>query len=372
MGKASGDGILKKIELAIRRGFISLLSLRSNKTQTTTLPSLGDSPTILFLRQDRLGDAIVTTPLLVALRNKYPSGKFIILLGENNRAIAPLLPIDSQIVIYKKKPIEDLEMLWKLRRQKIDVLIDLMDNPSATSSILTAAIGAKYSIGIAKDNASSYSILVPLIDRGKYHIIRRIAELLRPFGIDPDTLSLKPILQPYGITKIKGMLGLNISAGQPNRRATDATNARIALDAINNNIANQVVIFYHPTDTQRAKQIQLLANNANIVLAEATTSFEEFAWQIASCELLVTPDTSTLHLASAYGIPVVGLFPPSPPTLHYWTPMGVDYEMVIHGPTFETLDAKEVSDALLRLSKRLKANDSEPLTIEEQSVTNVA
>ncbi|HET9137648.1 MAG TPA: hypothetical protein VFO76_13535, partial [Candidatus Kapabacteria bacterium] len=71
MEKTNGDGILKKIELAIRRAFIFLLSLRSSKANLTTLPDLGDTPTILFLRQDRLGDAIITTPLLIALRNKY-------------------------------------------------------------------------------------------------------------------------------------------------------------------------------------------------------------------------------------------------------------------------------------------------------------
>jgi ADP-heptose:LPS heptosyltransferase len=372
MGKANADGILKQIELAIRRAFIFLLSLRSSKASLTSCPDLGESPTILFLRQDRLGDAIITTPLLVALRNKYPTSKFIMLLGENNRDIAPLLPIQTEIIIYKKKPIEALEMLWKLRRRKIDVLIDLMDNPSATSSILTAAIGATCSIGIAKDNASSYSILVPLIDRRKYHIIRRIAELLRPFGIDPESISLKPILLPYGIKKIKGKLGLNISAGQPNRRATNDTNAAIALGAINSGIASNVVLYYHPSDSERAKQIIAIAGDSRIRLADAIPSFEAFAREIATCELLITPDTSTLHLASAYGIPVVGLFPPSPPTLHYWTPMGVEYEMVIHGPTFETLEAEDVLEALLRLSKRLKANDSKPPIIEEQSITHVA
>ena len=138
---------LKKVEIAIRRSFIASLQLRTRFSKESQSPSLTlqlpDNPTILFLRQDRLGDAIISTPVLCELYKKYPKAHFIILLGENNQGIADLLPIPCEVFIYKKKPLEDLSMLQKLRKRRVDVLIDLIDNPSSTSSILTAAISAR-------------------------------------------------------------------------------------------------------------------------------------------------------------------------------------------------------------------------------------
>jgi len=61
-------------------------------------------------------------------------------------------------------------MLRNLRKRKIDILIDLIDNTSSTSSILISAITPKFSIGIEKDNSASYDATVPLVDRSKNHM----------------------------------------------------------------------------------------------------------------------------------------------------------------------------------------------------------
>ena len=344
---------LKHSEIAIRKAFIRLLMLRSQQ-QSPELPlSVGDSPTILLLRQDRLGDAIITTPLLLALKAKYPNAHFIMLLGENNKDIAPLMPFEMEFVIYRKHILEDIEMLRKLRHRKIDVLIDLMDNPSATSSMLTAMIAAKYSVGIQKENASMYNVLVPLLDRAKYHVTRRITELASAFGIDPETINLKPTLKSQNVEQIRGRVGLNISAGAESRCATIETNARIASGIIAEQLANEVIIFSLPKERKKAEAIITLANDNRVMLAPETATFNDFAKQIAQCEILITPDTSALHIASAYGIPVVGLYAPFPSWLHYWTPIGVEYEMIIQEPNLSFLDAEQVIAALKTLRHKI-------------------
>ena len=78
--------VVKRGELAIRRAFITFLSRRSLKSSPTLPLQLPDSPTILILRQDRFGDAIITTPLLVALKERYPTARIMVLLGKKIRA----------------------------------------------------------------------------------------------------------------------------------------------------------------------------------------------------------------------------------------------------------------------------------------------
>jgi ADP-heptose:LPS heptosyltransferase len=347
----------KRIELAIRRAFISSLEFRSrfqNKGNFSLPLQLPENPTILFLRQDRLGDAIVSTPVFTELYKKYPKATFIVLLGANNQGIADLLPIPCEVVIYKKKPFADMAMLFKLRRRKIDVLIDLMDNPSSTSSILTAAISARYSVGIEKANSSSYNVTVPLIDRAKFHIARRLAELVRPFGIDPDNISLTPQLNMKSVDKKEGRMGLVISAGAANRYISAEINAEIAKQAVANSYASEVMIFFHPNDRKLAEEIISKTNDSRIILSPPTNSFTEYARKLNSCEFVISPDTSALHLCSAFGIPVVGLYAPFPPELHYWTPIGVPYEMIVQYPNLESLETSNVIEHIGKLLEAIK------------------
>ena len=330
-----------------------------------TLPlQLSANPTILFLRQDRLGDAIISTPVFIELHKKYPSAHFIMLLGANNCGIADLLPIECEVVVYRKKPFADINMLRKLRKRKIDVLIDLIDNPSSTSSILTAAISANYSIGIEKENSSSYNITVPLVDRAKFHIARRIAELLKPFGIDPEGISLRPTLKNIHVNKIDGRLGLVISAGALNRQVSVKTNAEIATNIISGGFASEVIILFHPKDRKLADEIISRTDDSRITLAPSTHNFSEYAAQLRSCEFVISPDTSALHLCSAYGIPVLGLYAPFPPELHYWTPIGVPYEMIISKPSLESLEASNVIDHFQKLLDKVKSQTPETIFTE--------
>lgn len=320
--------ILKRGELAVRRAFISLLSKRSTQATTIRPLPLPQNPKILLLRQDRLGDAIITTPLLVALQGKYPNAQMMMLLGENNKGIAPLLPIKCETFIYKKKLFSDIGLLRSLRKMNIDVLIDLQDNASATSSILTAAIGATYSVGIKKENASSYNVLVDCLDQSKHHIARRIAELVTPFGINVDAISLRPELKDIEFTKVEGRVGMVFSAGAVDRYIPISKNVEIAKAIIETCLTNEILFFSHPKDEIYVKEIVSTANDSRIKSAPITNSFIEYASLLRSCSIVITPDTSAVHLCSAYRIPVLMIARTFPPTLHYWTPIGVEYRMI--------------------------------------------
>lgn len=320
--------LLKRGELVLRRTFISLLSKRSIQTTDIRPLPLPHNPKILLLRQDRLGDVIVSTPLLVALREKYPNADIMMLLGENNKGIVPLLPVRCETFIYQKKLFSDIALLRSLRKKNIDVLIDLQDNASATSSILTAVIGATYSIGIEKENASSYNVLVSQLDRSKYHIARRIAELLTPFGIDTNTLSLRPILKDIPFIHVERRVGIVFSAGALDRYIPISKSAEIAKAIIETGLADEILIFSHPKDEVYVKEIVTIVNDARITPSPMTNSFKDYACLLRSCSIVISPDTSAVHICSAYGIPVLMIARTFPPTLHYWTPIGVEYRMI--------------------------------------------
>ncbi|HET6510861.1 MAG TPA: glycosyltransferase family 9 protein [Candidatus Kapabacteria bacterium] len=348
--------VLKIFELAFRR--LTLLSLKiAGGNRAAQLSSaaltLSPDPKILFLRQDRIGDAIITTPLLVAVRTKYPNAKITFLLSKNNRAIIPLLPIDCDTVIYQKSWLKDRAMLRLLRKQKFDVAIDMTDNASVTSSILMASIKPRFAIGIEKENAVVYDVLVPRIDREKNHISARIAELLRPLGIDPNTVNAKPQLRIKQLQKVAGRLGINISAGTESRWAPETVYAEIAKQALQSKRWNEVAILAEPRDEIKAIEIEKLAGDARIQVMPVTGSYGDFASSLSTCEALISPDTSVVHLAAALDLPQVVIYAPIPKGLHYWTPIGVPYEMIVQSPSLATLEPHSVISLLRRLEAKL-------------------
>lgn len=335
MKETTFNRFIKQIELAGRRFIIAVLNRKKRETVTSFPLPLPDNPTILFLRQDRYGDAIISTPIIAAIAERYPQANLSILLGENNKDIGDLLPFRCETYVYRKQLRADIKMLRSLRKRKIDVLIDMTDNPSATSSIMTAMIGAKYSIGIEKENAESYNVLVERLDRGTVHISRRIAELLRPFGIDPSGVDLRPTLIGAP-TKVPGRIALNIS-GKPTRYLRPEVNAELAKLLASDDNCNEVLVFSTPSDAADAAKVVALASDDKVQAAPMTKSFAEFARMIATCEYIVTPDTSVVHLGSAFNTPMVVWYDAAPPTLHHWTPVGVPYEMLVKAPSISLI-----------------------------------
>ncbi len=363
--KSRFQAILSFAEHAIRRAYIlrlQLLRAISNSSRVAAdrkaralLPDLlAGKPTILFLRQDRLGDAIVATPLLVALAEAYPNAQIIMLLGTNNQGIAPLLPIKCETVVYRKELRHDRAMLKILHQRGIDILIDLTDNASVTSSMLIRSIKPRIAIGIEKENGVVYDILVPRLNREHTHISRRIAELLKPLGIEPDSIKLQPTLQNEILEKVVGRIGLNVSAGSAGRYAPAAVYAAIAKEVASETGVSEVRILSQPQDADYAREIVALATSEKVMAQPRAMAFAEFGAYLSTCETIITPDTSIVHLGAAAGVPMVVIYAPIPEGLHYWTPTGVPYEMMVQRPTLAELEPQPVVTLFRSLRGRLQ------------------
>lgn len=348
---------LKPVELAMRRAFLQLLRFAAvfakrramGKTAQEIVASLGDRPSILLLRQDRLGDVLMSTFMIEALRARYPEARIAILLGKNNKGAAPLLPGHCDVFVYSKNLSKDARTFRAIRRQRFDIAIDMMDNPSVTSSILLAAAGARVTVGVQKENAISYDITVPRLSNTEYHVSDRIAELLRPFGIEPHTVQKQPKLNLHA-SKAQGRVGLNVSGRVPERSLPPEPSARIAEGLIDYGM-DEVVIFCAPHDRWRGEAVAESARDSRIRLASHTSSFKEFAEHVATCEYILTVDTSIIQIAAAANIPVLLLFNAGAEGAYPWYPIGVPYEIHEQFPNLGSLEPEPV----LALFKQLIA-----------------
>src|SRR3954466_9813677 len=100
---------------------------------------------VLVVRLRSIGDTVLATPSLIALRRALPNARIDILLED---WVAPLLenfePIDNVISIGTDS-FERLKTAWQIRQNQYDVVFNL--HGGTTSSLLTRATGAKHRVG---------------------------------------------------------------------------------------------------------------------------------------------------------------------------------------------------------------------------------
>lgn len=359
--------ILKPAELLLRRFLLRIL--RFVVTRGRPLPGTLDFSTkkYLFVRQDRIGDVLVSTPLLHALKARYPSATVDFLLSTNNHFVLLNEPLVRRRWVYQKTFVSAVRILRGLRREQYDFVIDLMDNPSATSTIFCALAGGVWNVGLSKENAYTYDVVVPLLSRKETHIIDRLAMLLTVFGIDPAEAKLSvhyTILAESGEFAAscfakngfenRQVIGINISPGE-GTRFWGIENYHALIRWLRSSFTDSpVLILFQPGDRSVAEGIT--KPFPEVVLSPETRTFDQFAALVGRLWILVTPDTSAVHLAAAFSVPSVVLYVQSDKDLRVWEPYGSLSESVVTDvDDLRTIPVELVVQAVDRLVKAMKS-----------------
>lgn len=356
---------LKLLELRFRKWFINTHRrgvtpvVVSNPADVFTLPV---KPKLLILRQDRIGDVIISTCILRELKRRYPYAEIDMVLSVNNIAAERIVrPYTHKRYVYRKTLASLVELIVRVRREKYDVVVDLMDNPSSTSGIIVTRCNARFSVGILKENAGVYTHCVPLLDKATVHISRRIANVLLPFGIDPDEIDLTPHypIEPMAQTEAQRALGfsagdarfrlgINIS-GSSDLRSYDVSKTCTVLGFIRRRYPQVgMYLFAAPRHSERAGAIARSIGGLRV--APTSHSYDVFAAMLHEMHALWTPDTSAVHLAAAWNMPSCVMFNQPNPSLMPWYPVGSHCEAIINkGEVLADVPVEDVTAAIHRL-----------------------
>ncbi|MCO6465496.1 MAG: glycosyltransferase family 9 protein [Bradyrhizobiaceae bacterium] len=359
--------MIKHIEIWLRT-LIRAVLVGWRKPQYVDVPAqsgqyLTQAQSILLLRQDRIGDVLISTPLVKALRDQFPQARIDILLGSNNEGVKQAVaPMVNQVLVYRKSASSLISVLAAIRKVRYDVIVDLMDNPSTTSSIIVRWSKATARLGVDKTNAAVYTHVVPMLDRSSTPIARRIAQLLMPFGIDPEGVSLKPIysMADAELDAARVRLGMNQSAtsfhlgvvasgsGSGRSYPPEAT-ARILNTLTEQYPAVKVHLF---SDGKHRQWTQTVSELTSAIPVQPSADFHSAVVAMSCMQALWTPDTSIVHVAAARSTPVCVMYVHSNPALLPWYPIGAHYEAL----TTSTNDIANIPEAdILAAMQRLFA-----------------
>ena len=329
-------GLLKKLEIFGRNLLFRIIA--PGVSATDALPSLPDGVIIdrvLIMRQDRIGDMIMTLPLLRRLREIHPDLSIAVVASESNSVILKYEK-DISVITYDKSPGKFLSSLLAARDFMPDVVVDMHMHDSTTSFIYAALSGAKWKLHIDRENRLPFNIRVEVSQDG--HIMDAFSGLLSGLVRKVETEELKREISLYDTetdfarcfwsgldVAPEDCIAINISSGGENRwwgmdRYREVCRGIISLGM-------KPLLLYAPEHKERASTIAM--QEAEILISPLTPTVLHVAALLRDVRLLVSPDTSVVHIAASSGIPVVGMYLPFDPSLPKWYPWQVSSRILM-------------------------------------------
>lgn len=324
---------MKEIEIIIKNIILKIFLFFGKVNRKNGKYIFNENSKILFIRLNRIGDALVSTPLIHAVKNKLNCKIFLLADKKNHIAFKNNNDI-NELIIFEKGIKGFIKVRKFVKENNIDTIVDLHDDTSTTVSFLIAFCKAQNKFGLEKENKKIYTSTAERIDASKYHIIERNIQLTKLFGFETDISKLKIIYNPSedSIKNVnnffaekfkekKSLIGINISAGSM-ARFWGIERYNKLIEFLKKYSVN-IVLLSTPAEVHFANEI---ADKKTVVFSP---NFDEFAAVISKLNLLISPDTAAVHLASAFATPVFGLY------VHYdtddviWSPYGCEFEAVI-------------------------------------------
>ena len=301
--------------------------------------NLHDVKKVLIVRLGKVGDIVATSFVFKVLKENYPQMEINLLTLKSNREVLRCNP-DINKVFYSGNP---FTLLWNILRLNIlhpDMLMDFNDNPSSTTALIYRFVSAKIKVGYDfKKYSRLINIQIEQLSQENSHIIDRMQNFLMQLGVLINDNLVKPYLyldsrifsqiqsELLYIKKENKIIAINISAGNEIRYwKTDSW-----IELINKifNTYKRVKILLLSTEEDKNLRNKILFEyNNDSVIAGRNSSIQYFASYIKLADLIITPDTSAVHIASALGTPVLALYPNYLWNFVSWQPYKVPYKSI--------------------------------------------
>lgn len=321
---------------------------------------IGEVKRILLVRTDKIGDAIVSTPVLQALRQHYPDARIDVVLGRRNRAVGPLLPFKDRVLVAERGVPNMLSLIRKLRAERYDLAIDMLPSDSVTAAVTTAVSGATMKIGFEDSASAFYNAAVAHPDELEHHV-PRLLRLLTPMGIVVTSDQARPslalpaasqegaraVLADWRVSLRAPLALINISGSSPRKFWGVENFVALAREMARWNV--EVGLLSSPADRVVLQQIAAAAGVRSI---PPMPRLEDFAALLSFADLVVSPDTSIVHIAAALGKPVVTLTGQGDLATE-WTPWGVPNRVVTGPGLVPEIPVAEALDAVRSLAKEV-------------------
>ena len=303
---------------------------------------------ILVINLMQIGDLMLTTPVLGALRKAYPQARLTLLADSRWRDLVECNPnLDACLFMDKKGADKGLGKLWrfirKVRAQQYDLVINLHRNERA--SAVAAFSGAKRIVGYSKPLFSLWfdqtlqnpsiahhigwgpaGLLPPhhYVPGWEHQVHAHLNVLRQTLGFEPDDGGLEMVLSTENQQKADALwkehfaeddkvIAFNIGASWETKRWLDRYFAQCADQLLEKGY--KIAFFGGPMDlTIVEKCISQMRHkdSGDLHIFTGKVSLAVLAGLLQKCALFLTTDSGPMHIGVAMNLPVITMFGASP------------------------------------------------------------
>jgi len=270
---------------------------------------------ILVVRLDRMGDFILSLPVIDNLRAAYPEARIDVLVRPYLKELALLVKAIDNMVTFDGL----LSTIRKIRREKYDIAMDMLYDYKIRSALLTFFTGAPIRIGFK--GGYRELLFTGSVERAleaKEDMISTNLKLLEKLDVEPRVEVPRLVVESVE-GAAKATIAIHPGAYYESQKWGWEKFAAVGKKIIGSYGVTLLVIG-GPDDKDTVNRIiqKIDDRSARAVFPSAG----ELASLLSACRLLACNNSGPLHLAAALGVPTVSIMGPTDPVL--WHPKGKD------------------------------------------------
>ncbi|WP_395742601.1 glycosyltransferase family 9 protein [Prosthecobacter sp.] len=303
---------------------------------------------ILFTKFKHIGDALLLTPTIAAVKRQYPDAEIWVWVRAGTEGIlAGCEGIDHLLTSAptgggkrsrSKVLVDDIRNLLLVRRQKFDFAFDFSDGRRGLW--MAGVSGARFTAVSSADGISAvwshvFDVCLPYSECGSHRVIK-------DFNLVRDVLRLDGDIPPLQFTRgraddawVKEQRLSGCTVIHPStrwKRKSWPLERWIELCSGLEKAGHRLVLSSGPSrdEVEFCERIRSGAG-LNVVLTHGKLTWAGMAGLLYASRLFVGVDTAAMHLAAACQVPIVALFGPT--VEQVWRPWACEHRLVI--PQYE-------------------------------------
>lgn len=282
---------------------------------------------ILVRSTNWIGDAVMTTPAIAAIRETFPAARITLLANPLTCELFSPHPHLDGVIIYDRKGAHSglsgrLRLAAELKQRGFDLAILLQNAFDAALITWLARIPRR--MGYKTDGRALFLTHGCPVDRGvrELHQVEYYLRMLDHFGVKASSRRLflatgkeedeaiAALLKSCGISDGDFLLGINPGASYGSAKRWRPDRFAAVADELASRFGAKVVITGGPGETGIAGEIEAAMKGRCLNLA-GKTSVRSLMALIKRCNFFVTNDSGPMHIAAAFNIPLVAIFGPT-------------------------------------------------------------
>ncbi|MBI4373069.1 MAG: lipopolysaccharide heptosyltransferase II [Candidatus Omnitrophica bacterium] len=297
---------------------------------------------IVVFTKNWLGDVIFETPALRAIKENFPDSHLVAVTSKRCVEILEVNPhVDEVISFDEKETGKNIFARWRLvrnlKKRKIDRAY--LFHRSITRAKLACRSGIKERIGYDTKKRGKWLTCAVPEPEGPIHDVQYFLDLLRASGhrvengceyefhFTPNDLkTADALLREYELNPDR-LVAINAGANWIPKRWPPSHFRELAHRLVSR-FGVQIVLTGSAGDSPVAREILNHGTRSSFVSLTGKTTVRELGALYTKCRLVISNDTGPLHIASAVGTNVLGLFGPT--ASRETAPLGRGRNVIIH------------------------------------------